>query len=210
MFKKLTAIAFIVTLLLAFGVTASASETYIYANVSDYLNIRSGPGTEYDLAGQAGPADSLLLLGSEGSWYLIYYWGVTGYVSGDYISFTKPVSEATRQAGAQVVEYAKNFIGVPYSYGGSTPSGFDCSGFVRYVFNGVGISLPRDSYSQMGVGTPVTRDELIPGDLVVFRSGGHVGIYTGNNQYIHSPQTGRTVSIDDMNRELYCARRIVQ
>ncbi len=108
-----------------------------------------------------------------------------------------------------VVEYAKTFVGVPYVYGGSTPSGFDCSGFVKYVFAHFGVNLPRTSYSQMNVGTPVTREELQPGDLVVFRGGGHVGIYCGNNMYIHAPQTGRTVTVEEMNRTLYCARRIL-
>ena len=61
----------------------------------------------------------------------------------------------------------------------------------------------------MNVGTPVTRDQLIPGDLVVFRGGGHVGIYVGNNYYIHAPQSGRTITVEEMNRELYCARRLV-
>lgn len=112
--------------------------------------------------------------------------------------------------GSQIVAYAKNFIGVPYVWGGSTPSGFDCSGFVQYVYRHFGVSLPRTTYSQVAMGRSVARADLAPGDLVFFRSAGHVGIYVGGETYIHAPQTGRTISIDSMaNRSLYAARRIV-
>ncbi len=118
-------------------------------------------------------------------------------------------SSAGSSMGAQVVAYAKNFIGVPYVWGGSTPSGFDCSGFVQYVYRHFGVSLPRTTYSQVAMGRSVARADLAPGDLVFFRSAGHVGIYVGGETYIHAPQTGRTISIDSMaNRSLYAARRI--
>ena len=118
-------------------------------------------------------------------------------------------SSSGSSMGSQIVSYAKNFIGVPYVWGGSTPSGFDCSGFVQYVYRHFGVSLPRTTYSQICVGRSVSRSELAPGDLVFFRGAGHVGIYVGGETYIHAPQTGRTISIDSMaNRSLYAARRI--
>lgn len=127
-------------------------------------------------------------------------------------SSSSRVPEATSyngSLGSQIVSYAKNFIGVPYVWGGTTPNGFDCSGFVQYVYRHFGISLPRTTYSQVAMGRSVTRANLQPGDLVFFRSAGHVGIYVGNETYIHAPQTGRTISIDSMaNRSLYAARRV--
>ncbi len=77
--------------------------------------------------------------------------------------------------------------------GGDDPSGFDCSGFVQYVYkNAAGINLPRDTYGQINVGTSVLQSNLQPGDLV-FPHTGHVGIYVGNGQMIHSPESGDVV-----------------
>lgn len=211
MIKKTGLILLVTALFLTMFSFSAFADEYVYVT-GDVLNIRSGPGTGYEVLGQARYGDSLVVLGKEGTWHLIYYWGVTGYVSGDYISCTKPEAKPAvpTSTGNAVVEYAKNFVGIPYVYGGSSPdSGFDCSGFVKYVFANFGVQLPRTSYSQMNVGTPVSRSELIPGDLVVFRGGGHVGIYAGNNCYIHAPQSGRNIIVEEMNRELYCARRLV-
>nr|WP_061321022.1 NlpC/P60 family protein [Clostridium botulinum] len=97
--------------------------------------------------------------------------------------------------GQDIVNYAKKFIGTPYVWGGTTPSGFDCSGFVQYVYrNAAGIELPRDTYGQIDAGTRVSQSQLQPGDLV-FPHTGHVGIYVGDGKIIHSPQTGDVVKI---------------
>lgn len=204
--KLLSVICILVIVCSLFSINVSANQ-YVYVT-GDVLNIRSGPSTGHAVLGHALYGDSLIVYGKEGNWYLIYYWGVTGYVSGDYVSNYHPSHQVS--TGERVVDYAKTFVGIPYVYGGNSPSeGFDCSGFVKYVFQNFGVNLPRSSYSQMNVGTPVTREQLIPGDLVVFREGGHVGIYCGNNMYIHAPQTGRNITVEEMNRTLYCARRIV-
>jgi cell wall-associated NlpC family hydrolase len=98
-----------------------------------------------------------------------------------------------------VVSIAMRYLGTPYRWGGASPStGFDCSGFVMYVFSQVGVSLPHSSYSQYGMGMPVARSQLQPGDLVFFDGLGHVGIYIGGNQFIHSPHTGDVVKISAM------------
>jgi len=116
-----------------------------------------------------------------------------------------PAAKARKLAAAKaamsqrVVRYAKRFIGVRYVYGGSSPrSGFDCSGFVRYVYAHFGVSLPRSSYAQFGDGRRISRRSLRPGDLVFFDGVGHVGLYVGNGRFIHAPHTGTRVQISPL------------
>ena len=100
-----------------------------------------------------------------------------------------PVSSAPASGvGAQIVSIARQYIGTPYVSGGSTPSGFDCSGFTQYVYAQVGISLPRTSGAQAGAGRVVSASEAVPGDLIW--APGHVGIYTGNGQHIAARNPG--------------------
>jgi cell wall-associated NlpC family hydrolase len=101
--------------------------------------------------------------------------------------------------GLRVVDYAKRFRGVRYVYGGSSPrSGFDCSGFVRFVYAHFGLSLAHSSYAQFDRGRRVSRAGLRPGDLVFFDGLGHVGIYVGNGRFIHAPHTGTRVQIQPL------------
>src|SRR5215218_3614249 len=97
-----------------------------------------------------------------------------------------------------VVGIAMQYLGTPYVWGGASPSGFDCSGFTMYVYAQVGVSLPHYAAAQYGMGTPVSRSSLAPGDLVFFNGLGHVGIYIGGNQMIHSPHTGDVVKISSL------------
>jgi cell wall-associated NlpC family hydrolase len=94
---------------------------------------------------------------------------------------------------------AMKYLGVPYSWGGATPSGFDCSGLVMYVYAQLGISLPHYAAAQYGAGSPVSRDQLQPGDLVFFDGLSHVGIYIGGGQMVHAPQTGDVVKIESIS-----------
>jgi peptidoglycan DL-endopeptidase CwlO len=98
-----------------------------------------------------------------------------------------------------VVGVAMGYLGVPYRWGGASPAGFDCSGFVMYVYAQIGVSLPHSSYAMMGMGTPVSIDQLQPGDLVFFSGGSHMGIYIGGGQFIHSPHTGDVVKISSLS-----------
>jgi peptidoglycan DL-endopeptidase CwlO len=104
-----------------------------------------------------------------------------------------------------VVGIAMQYLGVPYVWGGSSPSGFDCSGFVMYVYAQVGVSLPHYTGAQWSYGVPVSRSDLEPGDLVFFDGLGHVGIYVGGGQFIHAPQTGDVVKISSLDDGFYAA-----
>ncbi len=97
-----------------------------------------------------------------------------------------------------VVGIAMRYLGTPYVWGGASPAGFDCSGFVMYVFAQVGVSLPHNAAAQYGYGMPVSMGQLQPGDLVFFNGLGHDGIYIGGGQFIHSPHTGDVVKISSL------------
>lgn len=197
------------------------------------LNIRSGPGTDYGSYCQINVGDSVQLIGREGNWYKISTSLAAcgyAYISADYISTEKPVAKTSAQvtyggasgavsAGQRVVQIAEQFLGLPYVYGGSTPAGFDCSGFTSYVYKQLGYTLHRVSADQINNGVPVSKSELQPGDLLLFKKQGasrihHVGIYVGDGMMIHSPQTGDVIKYASIvngyyNDCYYAARRIV-
>ena len=106
------------------------------------------------------------------------------------------VAPPSRYGGA--VGIAMRYLGTPYVWGGASPSGFDCSGFVMYVYAQMGVSLPHSSYAQYGAGVAVSQDQLEAGDLVFFDGLGHVGIYIGGGQFIHSPHTGDFVKVSSL------------
>ena len=113
-----------------------------------------------------------------------------------------------------VVGIALQYVGVPYVWGGASPSGFDCSGLVMYAFSRVGVSLPHSTYAMWGMGVPVSRDQLQAGDLVFFNGLGHMGIYMGGGSFVHAPHTGDVVKVSSLGDSWYAstymgARRIL-
>jgi len=113
-------------------------------------------------------------------------------------------------SGNKIVATAKQYLGVPYKWGGTDPSGFDCSGFVYYVLRCNGINVSRTQTAMYAEGTPVSKANLQPGDAVFFQNTykaglSHVGIYVGGGQFIHAPSSGKVVSYADLNSDYYIA-----
>jgi peptidoglycan DL-endopeptidase CwlO len=106
---------------------------------------------------------------------------------------------------SSVVSIALQYLGVPYVWGGASPSGFDCSGLTMYAYAKVGVYLPHNAAMQYGMGTPVSRSQLAPGDLVFFSGLSHVGMYIGGGGFVHAPHTGDVVKISSLSEYWYAA-----
>jgi cell wall-associated NlpC family hydrolase len=106
-----------------------------------------------------------------------------------------------------VLRIAESRIGAPYRYGGAGPDAFDCSGLVAYAYRQVGIAVPRTAAQQFAAATPVERRDLRPGDLVFFRLSGrevsHVGIYAGDDRFVHAPQRGGYVRVASLEDDVF-------
>lgn len=142
----------------------------------------------------------------------------TNFQANDFQANDSQASSTSK--ASSLIATAKNFIGLPYRFGGTSPtSGFDCSGFMQYVYKKTAnIDLPRTSGSMAQVGEKISRDNLQPGDMVFFsHSGGrisHVGMYIGEGRFIHSPSTGKSISITALNsgywaNKFVTARRVI-
>ena len=146
------------------------------------LNIRTGPSTDYDRVGSLSTGRTAEVVEKLDGWYHIS----NGYVSADYVTEIDAAAyEASYSKGQEIADYALQFKGYRYVHGGSSPSGFDCSGFTSYVYKQFGYSLNRTCSGQLDNGTPVSMSELQPGDIVIFKKGNantratHVGLYIG-------------------------------
>ncbi len=133
----------------------------------------------------------------------------TAYDSAKIIRATKVVRMSD---GSKVVSTARSLIGTPYKWGGRSPqTGFDCSGFIWYVFNQYGVDLPRTSRELLSVGRPVDESKIRPGDILIYSISGkgkslHAAIATGRGTFVHSPSSGKTVSEVSMSGEYWSGR----
>lgn len=199
--------------------------------------VREKASTSSNVLGFLDYGDEVTLLEQDGDWYKINFENTTGYIKNTLFkisdetvssrSLTEERKEseseteveeevATSTANAsEVVNYAKQYLGYPYIVGGKNPStGFDCSGFTRYVFLNFGYSLGSTAASQTSVGTEISRENLQPGDLILFlneeKTGiGHTGIYIGSGEFIHSANPQRGVVTDNLNTNSYYNERFV-
>jgi peptidoglycan DL-endopeptidase CwlO len=124
--------------------------------------------------------------------------------------YTGPVAEDywanprfTALTSASIMKAAVELVGTPYVYGGRTPGGFDCSGYVRFIYSQFGVSLPHSVYQQARLGTRIPESEAVPGDIVVFNDFSHNGIYAGNGNFYHAPQPGDRVKLAPIFTERY-------
>ena len=186
------------------------------------VNLRSKPDSSSDLLATLSQGETAYIIGLNCGWYKVQYEGQTGYIRSDLLALTEAPrnnSQTTvgtvtvaQTVGQQVVAYAQNFLGVPYVWGGTSPSGFDCSGFTQYVFKQMGYTIKRTAAQQLTCGTAVS-SSLQPGDLVFFTNtyttsaaASHVGIYIGDNLFIHAANGG--VKITSLDHEYYAPRYI--
>lgn len=120
-----------------------------------------------------------------------------------YVAPKQLASRSNELIDQRLTKAIQSVVGVPYRFGGTTPKGFDCSGFTRYVYSQLGVDLPRDSRSQFGEGTSVSMDNMEKGDLIFFDTGGgsisHVSIYLGNDKIAHATSTGKNTRIDNID-----------
>lgn len=192
--------------------TSASTGSAAVVKCSSTVNFRSSASTSSTILGELKNGTAVTVLSTSNGWSKVSYAGKTGYISADYlvtassgtaISPSNTAASVSISAKRQsVLNYAAQFLGVPYVYGGSTPSGFDCSGFTSYVFKNTVGSIPRVAQAQYDATTRVSRDDLLPGDLVFFGSStssiSHVGIYVGSNQFIHAPSTGDVVKYSSL------------
>jgi cell wall-associated NlpC family hydrolase len=185
---------------------------------SDRVNLRNTPDLSGSIITVLSKDTEVTVLAQNTTWYQVCLADHReGWVFQDYVT---PKQRLLNRGLGQVdlISFAKNFLRTNYRYGGISPTGFDCSGFTRYVFGKFGLLIPHKAAEQERMGTPVPEDELIPGDLVFFAGQdtsevNHVGIYIGHNQFIHAASGPGAVCISSLKKKYYqthfkSARRI--
>lgn len=137
------------------------------------------------------------------TFYLVTTWTLA---TGCSYQPTKP-TPSTTQVTSIATQYALQMVGAPYRYGGNTPRGFDCSGLIHYSYARAGVTVPRTTRQQRKYSRPVARKDVRKGDLLFFNQKGkrssHVGLYIGNNRFIHAPSTGKTVYVASLTNRYW-------
>ena len=210
------------------------------------VNLRKGPSTSTSMLDQLKAGEEVEIFGFNCGWYKVRYENQVGYIRSDLVALLeKPANNtgiaasssnsgssassnssgnsstntgsSSSDRGQEIATYAQQFVGYPYVYGGSSPSGFDCSGFMQYIFAQFGYSINRTATAQLANGTYVEYDDMRPGDIIYFGYGStasHVGMYIGNGKFVHAQNSSTGVVITSLSESWYasrylCAHRIV-
>ena len=220
------------------GVTGYVSTTYLRdvltaENFSaigritgDSVNIRARPTTTSDPVAYCSENTIVTVIGINSGWYKVVHEGHTGYVRSDLMTIIEGTRSSSSTSGStsgstayvappvnltqgeKIVQFALSFLGTKYVWGGTSPEGFDCSGFVNYTYSHFGYSLTRVADSQYrNDGVLVEKADLQPGDILCFSSDGsyvnHVGIYIGNNEFVHSSSSSTGVVVGRLDSAYY-------
>ena len=221
-------------------VEAKSTASGLSANgkvTGDSVNVRNAAGTGGSVVVSLASGTGVTVTGFEKGWYAVTTGGTSGYVSGDYVALVSKAVTAAQQpaaqqtetpvitatgTGAEIAAKALEYVGYPYKYGGEGPNSFDCSGLTKYIYGLYGVTLYHGSIKQGQTGIAVDKSELQPGDLVLFYGSGseagvkdaHVGIYIGDDQFVHASTYGVGVIVSSLNTNTYIkrysgARRII-
>lgn len=188
----------------------SETETVSMVVTGGTINVRTGPGTNYDKITQVVSGKQVTVVGESNGWYQVTFDSTTGWLLGEYL---RDPADLDGTVGAKVVSMAMPFLGTRYRSGGASPNGFDCSGFTMYLYAKLGYSLPHSATAQYkNCGYAVAKSDLQPGDLVFFSDSshaiGHVGIYIGNGQIIHARYSVGKITIDSLSASYYASRYV--
>ena len=188
----------------------SATETVSMVVTGGTINVRTGPGTNYDKITQVVSGKQVTVVGEANGWYQVTFDATTGWLLGEYL---RDPADLDGTVGAKIVSMAMPYLGTRYRSAGASPNGFDCSGFTIYLYAKLGYSLPHSATAQYkNCGYAVAKSDLQPGDLVFFSDSshaiGHVGIYIGNGQIIHARYSVGKVMIDSLSASYYASRYV--
>lgn len=218
-----------------------ATDTSVLAAAvtTDALYIRRSGDWDAEALALVDYGTTVAVTGKSGGWYQVRYDGIEGYLSGDYLELSasrpQPGGDTSSDSGSSggsgdlpsggdagtvsgsasdLVALALSYQGVPYAYGGASPSGFDCSGYTMYIYQRFGVYLPHGATDQLSYGMAVGFGELQPGDLVFFQdadfsssAASHCGIYIGDGQFIHATSDSRfnCVKITSFSESYYAS-----